>query len=259
MRGGGAFAYAQARLQARLGQRAGDPVLQSLAPIAQFRPYLERARFTPLKPWVLNIGPGSGLHEIERLLRAHLRARIEEVAAWVPAAWRAPVRWTRALVDLPALEYLLRGEPALPWMMEEVPLKALALAEPEARRAALGQGDYGPLAQGADGGSLLEGWLRQWRQLLPAMPAPAARRLEELVALVRDHRAAFVPVPSGETASPRAAWDTRRRLEAQAMGHFRRAFLEPAAVFAHLLLLALEFERVRGALVTRRLFASEEG
>ncbi|MEW5708407.1 MAG: hypothetical protein AB1830_05790 [Pseudomonadota bacterium] len=259
MRGGGAFAYAQARLQARHGQRAGDPVFQSLAPIAEFRPYLERARLTPLKPWMLNIGAGSDPHEIERLLRAHLRARIEEAAAWVPAAWRAPVRWTQVLVDLPALEYLLRGEPALPWMMEEDSLKALALAEPEARRAVLGQGDYGPLAQGADRESLLERWLRAWRSLLPRMPNRAARRLEGLVVLVRDHRAAFAPAPSGESPSPRAAWDARRRLEAQAARHFRRAFLEPAAVFAHLLLLALEFERLRGALVTRRLFASEGG
>jgi hypothetical protein len=208
---------------------------------------------------VLNIGPGSGPHEIERLLRARLRARIEEVAAWVPATWRAPVRWTRMLVDLPALEYLLRGEPALPWMMEEDSLKALALAEPGARRAVLERGNYGPLAQATDGQSLLDRWLQAWRRLLPRMPNRAARRLERLVALVRDHRAAFAPARPGEAVSPRAAWDARRRLEAAAARHFRRSFLEPVAVFAHLLLLALEFERVRGALVTRCLFASEGG
>lgn len=253
----GALAYTQARLQAHHGRQPGNSVFQSLAAISEFRPYLEQARATALEPWTVNISLMSTNHEIERLLRASLRARIEEVTSWVPAPWREVVRWTRVLLDLPALEHLLRGEPPFPWMFDEDNLKALAIAEAKARRRLLEHGEYAPLARGPREQPLLECWLAEWRRRLPEMPRPEVRRLEQLVALVWAHRASFASAPVGEPASARMAWEARRQLEAKVVQHFRRAFMEPAAVFAHLLLLALEFERLRGALVSRRLFFAE--
>lgn len=259
MTGRAIFAYAQARMQARHGQRPGDRVFESLAAVSAFRHYLEQAHATALEPWVANVSSVSPPHEVERLLRASLRARIAEVASWAPESWRAAVNWTRVLPDLPALEHLLRGEAPFPWMFDEDDLRSLAAAEPEMRRALLERGVHASRATGARAQSLLERWLAEWRRRLPATGRHEARRLEQLVVLVRAHRAAFAPAPLSAPPSPRAAWEARRQLEAKAVRHFRRAFMEPAALFAHLLLVALEFERLRAALVSRRLFSAEDG
>lgn len=250
------LAYAQARLQARYGARATESVWQPLLATAEFRPFLEQARATPLRAWVTNVSPISPLHEVERLLRVELARRSDEVARWLRPGFHAAIDWTKRLVDLPAVAHLLGGGAALPWMLDDEQLRPIAAADPPARATVLAQSALAPLARGA--GDLAERWLREWQRRLPRLARDARRRLARLVDTVQAHRAAFAP-PLGEPLPARAAWELRRQLERRVVGHFRAGFLEATAVFAYLLLQALEFERLRGELVSRLLFATEPG
>jgi hypothetical protein len=260
------LAYAQARLQARHGARAPQEVWEPLLATTGFRAFLEQARATPLRSWLANVSPISPLHDVERLVRAELARRAREIARWLPAELHDAVVWTEALVDLPALDYLLgatatpspadaQRHRALPWMLDAVELKAIAAADVEARAAALAATAYAPLARGP--GSLRDRWFAEWLRRLPRLAARPARRLARLRELLRAHLAAFVPPPGAEPMPARAAWMLRRELEHKVARVFRAAFLEPTVVFAFLVLEALEFERVRGALAARLLFSGE--
>jgi hypothetical protein len=222
---------------------------------AEFRPFLEQARATPLRAWVTNVSPISPLHEIERLLRVELARRTDEIATWLPKELHAAIEWTGRLIDLPAVDYLLNGGPALPWMLDDEHLKPIAATEPETRATVLAQSALAPLAR--EPGDLAARWLVEWRRRLPRLTRDAQRRLARLVDTVQAHRAAIAPPPVQEPLPARAAWELRRQLERRVVRHFRAGFLEATAVFAYLVLQALEFERVRGELVSRLLFARE--
>lgn len=247
------LAYAQARLQARYGGRAPEGVWQPLVATAEFRPFLEQARATPLRTWVTNVSPISPLHEVERLLRLELARRTREIATWLPKEFRAAIEWTERLIDLPAVGHLLKGGPSLPWMLDDEHLKPIAAADPETRATVLAQSALAPLAR--DHGDLAVRWLVEWQRRMPKLARDAQRRLARLVDTLRAHRAAFAPALIHEPLPARAAWELRRQLEHRVVRHFRAGFLEPTAVFAYLLLQALDFERVRGELVSRLLFA----
>ena len=249
---GNEFAYAQTRMQTRLGLRLSDSGWDSLRANVEFRSFLEQARATPLRPWLSSIAPSTDVHDMERILRGHLHERIEEVAQWLPAKWRAAVRWSAQLANLPAVERLLAGAEPSPWMLEDAELAPLASTDPRARHA-LFASSAGVAATDVES-SLREHWLATWRTRLPRIGPTHSRRLQRLVALAVEHVDTFADDPA---RNAHAAWQARLGFEHRLVGHFRRAFMEPAAVFAFLLLVALEFERLRGALVARTLFEIE--
>lgn len=245
------FAYAQARLQARFGQRPNAAVWERLHALGELPAWLEQARATALEEWVAAISATTPAHEIERLLRARLRDTIEEVARWVPSGWRAAVSWAGVVSGLPALAHLLRGETAYAWMREEPLLRAVADVEPGLRARVLAQGPWAALAAPHPAAAtLFEVWLAEWRRRHPGRSDRPA--FDELTALLQMHRTAFLRLPTGPGD------DARRALEARLERLFHRAFLSPVAVFAWLLLAALEFERVRCELLTRALFPAPE-
>lgn len=245
------FAYAQARLQARLGARPATAVWDRLHTLGDLSAWIEQARATPLGHWLASVSASSPPHEIERLLRAHFRRLIDDVARWMPSPWRPAVQWTAIVPDLPALAYLLRGGAALDWMREEPALRAVAEAVPELRVRALAQGPWADLAAGRrDESGLFAVWIEVWYRRLPDDRRRRAS-IEKLVAVLRAHRDAFARLTPAQTESAQDA------LAHQLVQLFRRGFLAPTAAFAWLLLTALEFERVRGELLTRTLFAPE--
>ena len=242
-----AFAYAQARLQARLGARPDDADWRRLQGVREFAPLLETARATPLQPWIDHLGAGDGVHPLELSLRRRLVAVTEETAGWLPQAWRPAVRWAGWLPYLPALHYLLRGEPSPGWMGQDPALAPYLAGTAEERLAAMKAGALAPLAAAWEQDRpLREGWIEGWRRLWPRHPSPAP--LEALIDLVRAHLSVFADTP------PEQANDARARFEEALRGHFRRDLFHPAAAFAYLALTALDAERVRAALVQRLLF-----
>ena len=161
--------------------------------------------------------------------------------------------WTQVLIDLPALAHLLRGEPAHDWMRDEPALHDLAATEPSLRERVLAQGPMAMFAGRAAGETLLARWLTEWQRRWPETARERAA-LNRLIERVQGHRAAFAT-----TINDPAAWAARRALETQVLHVFRRAFLSPVAVFAWLLLAALDAERLRAELAARSYFPPVTG
>jgi hypothetical protein len=225
----GSIDYAQARIQARHGARPDPATWASLHASITLAALLENARASPLEAWIAGLDAGCTFDELEAALRARLRGRIDEVARWMPEAWRPAVLWTRVLLDLPVRQHVLRGRTALPWMARDRGLGGVLREPPDDERAALARQD----------------WIAAWRVLWPRACAADHEALEELVRAVESHVESFARAPPEEAASLRLA--LRARVETL----FRRHALTPAAAFGHLLLLALEAERLRAELVAR--------
>lgn len=244
-----ACAYAQARLQARFGEQPNVSVWESLQSLVELPALLDQMRMTPLRRWIVNISFPTPPHEMERLLRRHMQALIDEVAHWLPAAWRPAVQWTGILLDLPALAHLLRGGEAYAWMQEEPALRELAALEPALRASAAAQGRYASFLPPGGDEALATRWLAEWRSRWPDANGRECAALEQLVEVARAHLSRFATGPGG---SGQAA---RERFRAEVTILFRRHALTPVAAFAWLLLAALELERVRGVVVERALYA----
>jgi hypothetical protein len=111
--------YAQARLQARYGQRGDEPLWNQLRGARSLVAALETLRTSPLRRWVAAIPFDADADEIELRLRTELRSCIAEVAGWAPGEWQSAIAWTAHLVDLPAVARLADGEPPAPWMRRD--------------------------------------------------------------------------------------------------------------------------------------------
>jgi hypothetical protein len=96
------FAYAGARIQARYGRRVPETTWDRLHRLATPLAFLQGARDTALRPWLVQVDPDADAHQVEAQLRALFRRRVRELAGWAPAPWRPAIEWTAVLPDLPA-------------------------------------------------------------------------------------------------------------------------------------------------------------
>lgn len=222
-----AFAYALARLHARMADRPGDDARKRLAAIDDFGHFLQQAAAGGFGSWLKNLGTTSGPHPVEHALREAYRARLTELASWLPQRWRRVVEWMSVAPDLPVLAELLRYGRGNAWVELDHRWARLPDA-PEAIRNALIE--RWPALDRFDMDELASAWLEQSRALLPSNDARGARMLE---ALLQAHL---------EPADPE--WLERV---------FRRAPGASVKVFAYTGLERLDFEFLRGQLVRRRL------
>lgn len=247
------LAYAQARLQARYGALPDAALWQRLEGSASLPHFLQQARKTVIRPWVLEIGPHSDAHGVARALRQRLRDEVTAVARWLPPPWHGAVDWTRRLVDLPALQTLFAGEPIPAWVYHDPALSGFASEVPQIRLQALETSELGPLlADWREGVPLLEAWRRHWRRLWPRLPDAQARALAAVERRLLGHRQALAGGEPGDGARARA------RLVDDLARLFRRYPAQPAAAFLYLTVFALQLARLRTALATRLLFPPEE-
>ncbi|MBF0310852.1 MAG: hypothetical protein HQL56_15130 [Magnetococcales bacterium] len=111
------------------------------------------------------------------------------------------------------------------------------------------------LNRSPSGGPSLAEWGRHWQSLWPDGVDRAAREgLRRLTTLLKKHQAAF----SG-LSGPQAGWEAREDLQSRLTWLLRAETGRPAAVFAFLALIWLDWERVRGLLVERQLFDEAKG
>ncbi len=245
----GSLEYAQARLQARHGQRADDIAWQRLETPREFTALLDTARSSPLRAWVVGLTPHSSAHEIEAVLRGHWRAVVAEVSGWMPAAWQPALDWCALLPLLPALQHLARGGAVQPGMHDEPLLRTLGAAAPSARAATLATTEAAALAAAWPAPQTLgSAWQREWQRRLPQPLRRTDDSLHTVATLLQAHAAAFATAPAGSGTL------LRRALQARLAPWVRRAAAEPAAAFVHLALCALDLERLRGELLLRALF-----
>ena len=153
------------------------------------------------------------------------------------------------LTYLPTIQHLTSGHTAYSWMLEDVRIKLATTTNLEQRMGFLMQSDFAPLFKNwsADK-SLPDCWLEHWRRLWPVKKGRQLRTLEVLVNSVDRHRDVFNQLPVDRT------WQQREQLMFKLTMMFRRNTCYPVDVFVHLLLVALDVERVRGAIMQRCLF-----
>ncbi len=242
------FAYAQVRLQSHHGQRPGEPTWRLLSASKDLGHFLQTARRSPLKTWIVPLSGQMDFHALERSLRSEWRRYAGEVAAWQPPPWRPAVAWTGWLIDLPAIAHLLGKEPALAWMADDPSLAPFSLDEQSARASALQRASFAAaLKTETAQQNLVGGWLSHWRNLWPPSPQALRKPLETLQGLLM-YQMAQMAAPKNTAAD---AIRLRKQLESRLARIFRRETQSPAAAFAHLALTALDLERLRAGLVDR--------
>lgn len=213
------YAYAQARVQARRGARAGEAEWRALEACRGLAEYLHVARRTPLAPLVQNFVATSSPHVIERSLRLHWRREVDAAAQWVPKSWRRPIQEIAWLPYLASIGHLEKGGRVYPWMLDDPLLSAFV-----------------PTENGSTEEPLTS-WWRRWQEHWPDTSS-----LPELERLVRS---------AMEATADRSSLE---ELETGAFRLMRKHIQQPIVVFCHLLLTALDFQRLRGGLVRRALF-----
>ncbi len=241
--------YVQARLQSRHGDRLAEADWHALEAVRSADAFLERSRATSMRRFTEQVSAGMSSHAIERVLRGAWRAYVNEVAGWLPAAWRPAMSWTALLPDLPAIDALLKDE-APAWTKQDAALALFTETDPAQRRAALEASPFAPLLPG-EGETIPLGarWARHWQALWPKQSAAKARALNALADAVKAHVERLAHAGAQETSAPHLG-----ELEKAATRLFRRHGASPTAVFSHLVLIALDLERLRGGIVRRRLF-----
>jgi hypothetical protein len=136
-------------------------------------------------------------------------------------------------------------------MLQDPVLKPFTGIHHEQRNAALLQSQYAPMVHAyREGLPLLDVWNARWQQLWPGPRAGERASLQQLQTLLRQHLVSFME------EAPGSAWRQRQQLAARLGVLFRAFRYQPAAVFSHLLLVALDVERLRGDILQRRLFPS---
>jgi hypothetical protein len=245
------FAYAQARVQARLGQRLAEEGWRLLESSLGAPQYLTSVRGTSLAPRVQQFTPAASPHAIDRSLRAEWRAEVAATCRWVPDRWRDAVDWTTWIPYLDAVAYLLRDGPVLDWMRDDPVLADVAIADPESRRLAIDASPFAVLARDGAEAALRERWLARWRSLWPSTSTAEASGLRRFAAGLEE----FGDTSRRSDATPRDRAEARAHLAFRAARMLRQQDQQPVIVFCHLLLVALDLLRLRDGLLRRALFS----
>jgi hypothetical protein len=242
------YAYAQARLQSRFGERPHSSDWQHLEATRDVGAVLQVVRAGRLARWTERITARPGVHELERRLREEWMRAVDEVASWQPEQWREGTRWMRWITYLPALQKLARGGRAPAWMRADPILGPIVAREPRERGPSLARTPLAPLAAGfGTPPDVARAWAAHWQTLWPDGEA-ARQPLRQVVALMRSHRQRLVEAPP-EATSRESIQSLERRLELL----FRRHPLSAAAGAAYVCLMQLDLQRLRGLLAVRAL------
>jgi len=242
------FAYAQARLQSRFGERPHASDWQHLEATRDLGAVLQVIRAGRLARWTARITARPGAHELERRLREEWMRAVDEIASWQPAQWREGTRWMRWITYLPALQKLARGGRAPAWMRADPVLGPIVARELLERASALAATPLAPLAAGfGTPPDVARAWAAHWQTLWPDGES-ARRPLRQVVAMMRSHRQRLAEAPP-EATSRESMQSLERRLELV----FRRHPLSAAAGAAYVCLMQLDLQRLRGLLAVRAL------
>ena len=242
------FAFAQARVQARLGERLSATGWRALESTLGLPQYLASVRNTSLARYVQHFSTNLTPHTIERSLRDDWRAEVEAVRHWVPESWSPAVAWTTWLPYLDALAWLAGGGTVLPWMQADAVLSGVA-----ARELAVGHATFGILPDDDTPAGWRARWFDHWTSLYPKTRDEEKAGLRLLVAAVQRYFGTLERPGSSRTERREAS----ERLEADAAGLVHRRAEAPVVVFCHLALVALDLQRLRDGLLRRALFRDE--
>ena len=230
--------YAQARLQARHGGRAGPSDWSRLEASRDLQHFLSAALTSPLS------------RSIRPLTRDEGRRYVREVAGWLPAGWQPAVVWAGSVTDLQFVARLADPTPCPAWMFADPLYGSVATGTVAERATALALTDLGPLAAAvATSGDVRAAWMAQWQRLLPAMDQDTAQRLRRLTKAVA---ARAIGTARSDAAPGSIATGSTQLIERI----FRNGAGTAVSALAHLALTAFDLERLRGCLAERAVFTS---
>jgi hypothetical protein len=228
------FAFVQARLQSRHGDALRATNWQAIEASRGVAQFLAAVRAGALAPWVEGFDESFGAHRIERTLRSRWAGYVEQLVRWQPAPWRALTRWFGVLPELGLIDaWRQSGVFASPSPRAKAGAEDLlaAFAVP-----------YAPTGER----STVAIWRAEWERRAPP-PRP------DIANLIRPAHL-LLPALGGDHSGRGAAAEPVR---AALVRLLRRFAATPIAVFAHLALVALDVERLRGGLLVREMFARE--
>ena len=244
------FAYAQARIQARFAALPPEAEWERLTATRTLASFLEEARSWSFRDWVKGFSGQSDVHDLEAGLRTLFQENLEAVARWVPAPWHDAVSWVIWLARLRLLVHLQTGRKAPGWVARDASLRLMLDGEGGLDPRYLEDSGAQALVRPQDG--LVEAWTLEWRSRWPARTKEATANLEAFRSLLENHFHVF------RRAKPDSAWHLRKELRERLRLRFHRHTLEPVVPFIYLTLTALDLERLRGALISRALFSSQD-
>jgi hypothetical protein len=241
--------YALTRVQSQHGSRPDKSEWRRLEASHDLGQYLEGTRSSIFRQWVSSLDSKREAHSIERTLRAAWRSYVRTVAAWHPRRWQPWLSWLEWLPTLGLIARLEHAGPVPAWLLAD-PLLGPAARRATAERPGAVKGTSLAVFEPAINGHVLiaEFWLARWRELRPPVDAFTEQLLAAVLRALQEH----VRRLAVEGANGVALRDQlRERLEKL----FRAAAGTLGATLCHLALTALDFERLRGGLVNRSLFA----
>jgi hypothetical protein len=245
--------YALARVHARHGQRLDETGWRRLEANRDLALYLAAARSSALAQWVSSFDAEHDCHMFERALREQWRDYVDAVAGWHPLAFQAWLAWLGWLPGLALLAQLARPEPAPGWVLADPVYGPIAPGTPVERAAALAGTPLAPLEPVLAGrSSPREAWSAHWQTLRPRADPPAQHAFELVLQAVRRHEQDLLH--AADSAAP-----LRSALANRMQGLLRTGAGTVIVTVCHLVLVALDLERLRGGLARRSLFAGQAG
>jgi hypothetical protein len=242
------FAYTQARLQARHGLRLDEQQWRHLESQQGLANFLHVASESGMSSWLAGLHADDAIHVLEKAFSKHFRNYVEQLAHWQPPQWRTATLWVSVLPDLPLLEHMRYTGEVPQWLSDDEELGPLLDVSDDVLLQRLALTRYAPLtAAWHSATSMLESWRTHWRDCWPESSAKALAGVETVEALIMRHRDSFQDLQTHAAAAARAQLSKQLGLQ------FRRFSQQPAAAFAHLGLVALDVERLRGNISTRAL------
>ncbi|OOZ15018.1 hypothetical protein BOW35_06580 [Solemya velum gill symbiont] len=242
------FAYTQARLQVRHGLRLNEQQWRHLESQQGLANFLHVASESGMSDWLAGLHADDSIHILEKSFSKHFRDYVEQVSHWQPAQWRKATLWISVLPDLPLLENIRNRGEVPQWLSDDEELGPLLEVSDDALVQRLALTRYAPLtATWHSTTSMLESWRTHWKECWPDTSAKALAGVESVEALILCHRGSFMELKTHATAAARSELSKQLGLQ------FRRLSQQPAAVFAHLGLVALDVERLRGNVSSRAL------
>lgn len=244
MREAARIAYAQARAQARFGDRPGDALWRELEAGRDLSHLVDLLRGSALRGAVESLPANIEPHALESRLRGHWSAVCAEVARWYPEPWRPAMLWLATLPWVAPLAWSGHRPDLAAWAGEDPLLGKTAAA---ATLSALADGPLQPLGAAARAGKpLAEAWHEHWRDSWPEPDLRSHRALEVL----RTTLAGFLP--GGEQTE---SFDALVERSEQAVTRiFRRHAGTAVAGLALLVLHQLDHLRLRAALAVASSF-----
>jgi hypothetical protein len=241
--------YALTRVQSQHGGRPDVNEWRRLEASHDLGQYLEATRSGIFGSWVSSLDRKRDAHAIERTLRAAWRSYVRTVAAWHPRRWQPWLTWLEWLPTLGLISRLEDAAPMPAWLLAD-PVFERGTGETSAERLAALKGTALAVYEPAISGRVPLGelWLTHWQALRPPVDAFTEQLLAKVLRAVQEH----ARILAEEGAHGVGLRDQlRERIEKL----FRAAAGTIVATLCHLALVALDFERLRGGLVDRSLFA----